>query len=79
MPSSRAHSVFQTRYPKQKIDFSGGAPHLGRLEGVVWSEGDVEKEDSSLVHGARRTQDRGPPLVDVVSLWAGTEKHTMLR
>jgi len=45
--------------------------YLGGFEGVVGGEGDVQEEDSSLVHGARGSQDGRPPLVDVVSFGAG--------
>lgn len=47
---------------------------LGGFERVVWREGDVQEEDASLVHGARRSQDGGPPLIDVVSFGAGAGK-----
>lgn len=46
--------------------------HLGGFKGVLRGEGDVQKEDAPLVHRAWRPQDGGPPLVDVVSLWAST-------
>jgi len=42
--------------------------HLGGFEGVLWGEVDVEEEDAALVHGARRPQDGGHPLVQVVAL-----------
>lgn len=41
--------------------------HLWRLEGVLRCEGDIEEEHAALVHGARRPEDGGPPLVDVVA------------
>jgi len=44
---------------------------LGRLEGVVCGEVDIEKEDTALVHGAGRTQDGRHPLVQVVALGPG--------
>ena len=47
--------------------------HLGRLEGIVWAEVDVQEEDAALVHRARRTQDRAYPLVDVIPLGTRTE------
>ena len=50
--------------------------HLGGFEGVVWREGDVQEENSSLVHGARGAQDGGAPLIDVVSFGPGTEGNT---
>ena len=57
------------------------AADLGGFEGVVWREGDVQEEDAALVHGARRSQDGRPPLVDVVSFGAGAgnrkEKFTL--
>lgn len=46
---------------------------LGWFEGVVWCESDVQEEHSSLIHWTWRTQDSGPPLINVVSFWAGTE------
>ena len=48
--------------------------YLGGFEWVVWCEGDVQEEDPSLVHGARRPQDGRPPLVDVVPFGAGAGK-----
>ena len=57
---------------KQSHDFQALlSAHLGRFEGVVWCEGDVQEEDSPLVHGARGAQDGRPPLIDVVSFGAG--------
>lgn len=70
---------------KQQLKYRGrsaeqqGTTYLGGLEGVVWCEGDVQEEHSSLIHGARGPQDGGPPLIDVVSFRAGTvdtHKHT---
>lgn len=45
--------------------------YLGGFEGVVGREGDVQEEHAPLVHGARRSQDGGPPLINVISFWAG--------
>ena len=45
--------------------------HLGRLEGVLWREVQVEEEDAALVHRPGRAQDRRHPLVDVVTLRTG--------
>lgn len=51
--------------------------YLGGLEGVVGREGDVQEEHAPLVHGARRSQDGGPPLINVVSFGAGAaDKHS---
>ena len=47
--------------------------HLGRLEGILGGEVDVQEEDSSLVHRPRRAQNGGHPLIDVVALGAGAE------
>lgn len=47
---------------------------LRRFEGVVWCEGDVQEEDTSLVHGARRSEDGRPPFIDVVSFRTGAAK-----
>ena len=41
---------------------------LGRLEGVICREVDVEEEHAALVHRARGAEDGGHPLVEVVSL-----------
>ena len=46
--------------------------HLGRLEGVLWREVNVEEEDASFVDGARWTENRRYPLVQIVALGAGT-------
>lgn len=46
--------------------------YLGRFEGVVRCEGDVQEEDSALVNGARGAQDGRPPLIDVVSFGTST-------
>ncbi len=47
--------------------------YLGRLEGVLGREVDVEEEDTPLVDGAGGSEDGGDPLVDVVALWSGAE------
>lgn len=53
---------------------TGCSSHLRWFEGVVWGEDDVEEEDPSLVHGAWRTQDGRPPLIDVVSFRTGADE-----
>ena len=57
---------------------AGAERHLGRLEGVLRGEVDVQKEDAALVHGPRRAQDGGDPLVDVVALGAGTKTNEII-
>ena len=47
---------------------AGAEGDLGRLEGVLGSEVDVEEEDAALVRGAGRPEDGGHPLVQVVTL-----------
>ena len=48
---------------------AGAEGDLGRLEGVLGSEVDVEEEDATLVRGAGRPEDGRHPLVQVVTLW----------
>ena len=47
---------------------AGAEGDLGRLEGVLGGEVDVEEEDAALVRGAGRPEDGGHPLVQVVTL-----------
>ena len=47
---------------------AGAEGDLGRLEGVLGGEVDVEEEDATLVRGAGRPEDGGHPLVQVVTL-----------
>ena len=46
--------------------------HLGRLEGVLRREVQVQEEHAALVHRPGRPQDRRHPLVNVVALGPGT-------
>ena len=48
--------------------------HLGRLEGVLGREVDVQEEDAALVHRTRRTQNGRHPLVNVVPLRTRAER-----
>ena len=45
--------------------------HLGRLEGVLRREVQVQEEHAALVHRPGRAQNRRHPLVDVVALGPG--------
>ena len=47
---------------------AGAEGDLGRLEGVLGGEVDVEEEYAALVRGAGRPEDGGHPLVQVVTL-----------
>jgi hypothetical protein len=47
--------------------------HLGRLEGILRGEVNVQKEDASFVGGPGRPEDSGNPFVEVVSFRSGTE------
>ena len=47
---------------------AGAEGDLGRLEGVLRGEVDVEEEDAALVRGAGRPEDGRHPLVQVVTL-----------
>jgi len=46
--------------------------HLGWLERVFGWEVNIEKENTTFVNWAGRSQDRGNPLVDIVALGTGT-------
>ena len=47
---------------------AGAEGDLGRLEGVLGGEVDVEEEDAALVRGTGRPEDGRHPLVQVVTL-----------
>lgn len=61
-------------YQFENVGPNRSVTYLWGFEGVVWREGDVQEEDTSLIDGAWRSQDGGPPLIDVVSFGAGAAR-----